>query len=245
MHLESFYVSPNDVHSDELILRDEEVHHLSRVLRKKKGDIVWVVDGEGKAYEVQILYISRNEAHGKIVKTRRRIREPVAAVTLAQGVLKGERFDWLVEKVTEIGVKKIIPFFSETSETTAGPQKLTRWKRLALAAMKQSGRSILPEITPVKKYTQVLALGTVCPHRFIAHSGSGSTPLTISRDSRSIMTQKAFIIAGPEGGFTEDEIEQAKEQSFQPVTLGPRRLRAETAGIVLSTLVLSQLGEME
>jgi 16S rRNA (uracil1498-N3)-methyltransferase len=245
MHWESFYVNPEDVHGDELIISGEEHHHLSRVLRKKKGDLVWAVDGEGSAYKVKILYSAKNEARGKIVQTRRRIGEPVAEVSLAQGVLKGEKFDWLVEKTTELGIAKIIPFLSENSSTLAGPQKIARWKRVALAAMKQSGRSILPEITPAKSFNQVLAMGSNCHHRFIAHPGPGSLPLNIPKDTRPIVTPKALLIVGPEGGFTPEEIQKAKEHSFPSITLGSRRLRAETAGIVLSALLLSQLGELE
>lgn len=245
MHWESFYVNPKDVQGNELLFKEEEVHHLSRTLRKKKGDLVWAVDGEGTAYEVKILYIAKNEARGKIVKTRRRIGEPVAEVSLAQGILKGEKFDWLVEKATEIGVRRIIPLVCETSVTVAGPQKLARWKRVALAAMKQSGRSVLPEITPAKELKQVLSLGANCHYRLVAHTGPESIPFNISRDSRPLVTPKALLIVGPEGGFTEEEIDQAKENGFQPITLGPRRLRGETSGIVLLTLLLSKLGELE
>lgn len=245
MHWESFYVNPKDVRGNELIFKNEEVHHLSRTLRKKRGDRIWAVDGEGSAYEVELLYIAKNEARGKIVKTRRRIGEPVAEVSLAQAVLKGDKFDWLVEKATEIGVRRIIPFLCTTSVTVAGPQKHARWKRTALAAMKQSGRSILPEITPVKEFHQVLALGVNCHYRLVAYTSPESTPFHIPKDSRRAVTPKAILIVGPEGGLTEEEIEQAVEHSFQTISLGPRRLRAETAGIVLSTLVLSRLGELE
>ena len=245
MHWESFYIKPKYVQGNELTFPEEEAHHLSRVLRKKKGDIVWVVDGEGTAYEVEILYITRNDARGRIIHTRRRIGEPVAEVTLAQGILKGERYEWLVEKATEIGVRRIIPFNSENSATVAGPQKLARWKRVAVAAMKQSGRSILPEIVPSKTFKQVITMGADCHHRLIAHAGPKSVALRIPENTRPIVTPKALLITGPEGGFTEEEVNEATEHGFQSITLGPRRLRAETAGIILSTLLLSHLGEFE
>ena len=245
MHWECFYVNPKRVRAGDLVFEQDEAHHLFRVLRKKKGDVVWAVDGEGGAYEVKLVSVSGTRAIGKIIKTRRRFREPVAEVTLAQGVLKGDRFDWLVEKTTEIGIRKIIPMLTETSETVAGPQKLARWKRVALAALKQSGRSILPEITPAKNLKQVLALGATCHYRFIAHSGPGSSPMRIARENHPLTTSRAFIIVGPEGGFTEKEIQQARDNGFKVITLGPRRLRAETSGILLTALVLSQMGELE
>lgn len=244
MHQESFYVNPKYVFGNEVLISGDEAHHLSRVLRKKTDDVVWAVDGEGTAFEVQIIHISRDEARGKILQKRRRLGEPVSDVTLAQGILKGERFDWLVEKATEIGVRRIIPLLSENTEITATPQKLARWKRVAVGAMKQSGRSILPEITQAKTFDDVLSLAAECHHRLIAHPGPGSTPLKLPRETGPKITPKALIIVGAEGGFTQEEVEQSREHGFRPVTLGQRRLRAETAGIVLSTLMLFQLGEL-
>ena len=245
MHWESFFVHPKNVHGSELILSEDETHHLSRVLRKKKGDIIWVVDGEGTGYEVKILHIEKNGVRGKIIRTRRRTGEPVAEVSLAQGVLKGERFDWLVEKVTEIGVRKIIPFISKNAVTVVGPQKIARWKRIAMASMKQSGRSILPDITSAMTFNQVMSLGSNCKYRLIAHSSLESSSINSIENKHQIAKQKVLLVVGPEGGFNQEEIEQAIEHGFRPVTLGPRRLRAETAGIVLSSLILSKLGELE
>ncbi len=245
MHWESFYVNPQDVQGDELVLSEEETNHLTRVIRKKKEDLVWVVDGEGTAYQVTILQIVRNRAYGKIIGTRRRTGESVAEVTLAQGILKGERFDWLVEKVTEIGVRRIIPFTSENSVTVAGPPKVARWKRIALASMKQAGRSILPEITSQKTFNQIMGLGSGCHYRFIAHPSPESLSIDSIEKRDQVRTWKVLLVVGSEGGFTKEEMKQALDHGFRPVTLGPRRLRAETAGIVFSSLVLSKLGELE
>ncbi len=245
MHRENFYVNPKRVRGNEVVLSEDETHHLSRVLRKKKGDIIWVVDGEGTGYEVEIVRVETNGAHCKILKTRRRIGEPVAEIHLAQGVLKGERFDWLVEKVTEIGIRKIIPFTSENAVTVGGPQKIARWRRIAMAAMKQSGRSILPEITSAMTFNQVISLGSNCSYRLIAHIGPESVSVGSIEGKHHISTQRALLIVGPEGGFSKEEIVQAVGHGFQPVTLGPRRFRAETAGIVISSLILSKLGELE
>ncbi len=245
MHRTNFFVDPKNVCGNELVLSEEETHHLSRVLRKKKGDIVWVVDGEGTGYEVEISRIETNGARCKILKTRRRIGEPVSEIHLAQSILKGERFDWLVEKVTEIGIRRIIPFTCENAVTVGGPQKIVRWRRIAMAAMKQSGRSILPEITSAMTFNQVVSLGSNCNYRFIAHVGPESVSVGTIESEHPITMQKAMLVVGPEGGFSKEEIGKAVEYGFQPVTLGPRRFRAETAGIVLSTLILSKLGELE
>jgi 16S rRNA (uracil1498-N3)-methyltransferase len=246
MHWESYYVKPENVSESELLLVGEEVHHLVRVVRKQKGDLIWAVDGLGAAYQVSVVSISNSEVWGRIIKTRRRIGEPVAEVILAQGILKGDRFDFLVEKATEIGVRKIMPFISKNSVATAGSQKIIRWRRVALAAMKQSGRSWLPEITEPVSLDRVLVMGSNCHKRYIAHPVTGSSPTPFPPDRKSSRTaQKVMIAVGPAGGFSDNEIEEALDQGFKTVGLGPRRLRSETAGIVLCTLVLSQLGELE
>jgi len=244
MHWVSFYVDPKHVSKDELLFSEDETHHLGKVRRKKKGENIWAIDGKGSAYEVQIMSIEKNRARAKIIQTRRLIGEPVTEVTLAQSLLKGERFDWLIEKATEIGIRRIIPIHCEHSETIAAPQKYARWKRVAMAAMKQSGRCILPEITIARSFHEILPLGSDCHHRLIAHATQGSTPLTISKRAGPITKPKAILLIGPEGGFTDHEIEQSQEHGFRPISLGSRRLRSETAGIVLSTLLLSQLGEL-
>ena len=159
MYWESFYVHPKDIQEHELSIRGKELHHLARVKRKKKGDTLWAVDGKGGSYRIKILYIAKNEARCQILQTRRRLHEPVAEITLAQTVMKGERFDWLVEKTTEIGIHRIIPLISHNMVQGFGNQKINRWRRVALSAMKQSGRSILPEVTEPKTLSQVLLLG--------------------------------------------------------------------------------------
>jgi len=135
---------------------------------------------------------------------------------------------------------------SEKTIVKPGKNKKTRWTNIARSAMKQCGRSILPEITKPLSLNKVLSRGIDCNFRFIAHANKDSKALQhylCSKDS--ISNKKVLIVVGPEGGFTEEELKLAEEQGFKKISLGPRRLRAETAGIVLSTLVLSQLGELE
>lgn len=241
-HYESFYVSPHHVTENKIVLADEEVHHLARVKRHKIGDIIWAVDGMGVMYEAELVFVSKTRAEGRIIRIRRRVGEPVMELTLAQAMIKGERFDWLVEKSVEIGVHRLIPLITEKTMVRAGSGKLERWSRIALGAMKQCGRSRLTEITEPKILKQVCALGADCSFRFIAHAGC-SRPVEISR-SAGLLPIKGICLVGPEGGFTDGEIGMAEDNGFMPVSLGPRRLRSETAGIVLSSIILSQSGEL-
>ena len=238
---DTYYVSPRNVRKDHVVLTDDEVHHLSRVKRHKKGDHVWAVDGEGGAYEIELTEISVTRALGMIRQTRRRVGESLSELTLAQAMIKSDRFEWVIEKCVEIGVHRIIPLITENTIVKAGSGKHARWTRIALGAMKQSGRSMLPEICEPRDFKKALSMGTECATRLIAHVGPGSRPIKVGNsDKRS----KGIALVGPEGGFTDEEIELATEHQFIPVLLGPRRLRAETAGIVISTIILSAWGEL-
>ncbi len=245
MHWESFFTEPKYISNKELVISGNEAHHLSRVMRKKQGDIIWVVDGEGGAYEVEILEKQKKKIRCGILHKRRRIGEPVAFLTLAQGVIKGERFELLIQKAVEIGVSRIIPMISERTIVKPGKNKKSRWTNIARSAMKQCGRSILPEITDPLPLKKVLSQGIDCSFRFIAHAHKNSKSLQhYFTDSKDLSHNKALIVVGPEGGFTEEEVTVAEEQGFTKISLGSRRLRSETAGIVLTTLVLSHLGEL-
>lgn len=241
MRFESYYVHPESVADNHLSIRGDEFHHLSHVKRKNIGDLIRVVDGCGNAYESEIIGITKSEAQCKILENHFRMGEPDISLTVIQGMLKGGRFDWFVEKATEIGVNRIIPLTCERAVPSPGDQRLRRWRRIALSAMKQCGRSVLPEVTEPMALEETLAFAVEIPIRLIAHPGDSSQPLSIAPETGA----KIAILIGPEGGFTDEEIALSLERGFTPVSLGPRRLRAETAGIVFSTMVMAQMKELE
>lgn len=241
-HLELFYVDPKDVKDNEVIIKGVEFIHLTRVLRKQKGDWAWATDGLGGQYEFQITGVEKDHAIGRILKTKRMSREPAVELTLAQAILKGERFEFVIEKGTEIGVRRFIPLITKRGIATQTPPKRTRWQRIALAAMKQSGRSILPEVTQAMDVREALCFLEKAELKLIAHEKGGKNLRDMVASERRI-TSVALLI-GPEGGFTQKEVQHAQEAGFQTLSLGPRRLRSETAGIVAVTLVLGILGEL-
>jgi 16S rRNA (uracil1498-N3)-methyltransferase len=232
-HWEGHYCPPESISGSEIRFPAEEVRHLVFVLRKKKGDRVWAVDGLGGAYEIELVRVSKKEAVGKILRTERNIGESPIAVTLAAGVLKGERFDWLVEKATELGVRRIVPFISEGSVARPNARRVQRWRNIALAAMKQSGRSVLPEITNVLTFKEVIGLSRQYEIRIAAHPCPESVVMKEMCDKSPQPVKSVLLLVGPEGGFVQKEIDLLKDRSFNFVSLGPRRLRAETAGVVL------------
>jgi 16S rRNA (uracil1498-N3)-methyltransferase len=231
-HWEGFYVPPERIHGDEVTFPPEEVRHLVFVLRKTRGDRVRAVDGKGTVHEVELVSLTRKEAKGRILRSERRTGESACEVTLATGVLKGERFDWLVEKAVELGVRSIVPFLSEGTLIKPNAPRVRRWRNLAIAAMKQSGRSVLPDVDEFRNLEYVMKGASSHDLRLAAHPGEGSVTMPEIFRSLPHPPKSALLLVGPEGGFAQSEISLLKENDFIFVTLGPRRLRAETAGMV-------------
>lgn len=247
MQFESYYIPPESVSGDTLTITGDELHHLSRVKRKRSGEQIRAVDGVGNTYEAEILSISKQEAVCRILSTQRRQGEALTHITIAQSLIKGERFEWFLEKATEIGVSEIIPMTTERTIIKGNDKKLTRWRRIVLSAMKQCGRSVLPDMNEILPFKKVIALGADCSMRFIADAEADDVqPITEAASvPQTGIKSKALVLIGPEGGFSREEISLAVENGFKPVSLGPRRLRAETAGIVSATLILSKTGDLE
>jgi 16S rRNA (uracil1498-N3)-methyltransferase len=236
--MDYFYCSPQRISTDTITIDGDEFAHMTHVMRKVVGDAIRVVDGRGRAYDVTITAINKKIARGTILRSYEMLHEPKVFCTLAVGVLKNpSKFDFLIEKVTELGVSEIIPM--RTERTIPSHARIDRWQKLALAAMKQSGRSYLPTVRDLSTFEEILEESDVSDDalKLVAHEQPGNTPetvLTILRRSY----RRAIILVGPEGGFTEKEFEEARRHGFVHLSLGPRRLRTETAAIVVTSLLL-------
>ena len=230
---ELFYVRPDGLTGDELAFDPEESRHIAASLRKSKGQMIWATDGKGTRFEAEITSV-KNGVRARIINRIEIADKPQIDFTLAQAVIKGERFDWLVEKAVELGVRRIIPFTSRFTVAT-GADRTTRWRRVALAAMKQSQRLILPEIASVVSFEDMLSLSASFPKRLLAHADSNHS----IREVLGTEPTSVFGLVGPEGGFSEEEIEQTLDAGFVAVKLSYARLRAETAGLVLTAMVMN------
>lgn len=225
-----FFVRPQDVYADHLVLRDDESQHCVKVLRKTPGDRFYAIDGLGHEFTVALEHSDKTSAHCRILSTANKPRELGFEISLVQALIKKDHFDLVVEKVTELGVHRIIPVKTRRSLPEAGHTKIERWHKIALTAMKQSRRSLMPEITPVSDLNSVLRGYADRPVQKIFLHESSEQPL----DASGINFAKAcdtIIVVGPEGGFTDEEAAMAAEYGFQSFSLGLRRLRAETASI--------------
>lgn len=256
---EYFYAPPECVSERQIIITGEEARHVAKVLRHKKGDMITIVDGQGGEYMCSIAAATEHTVTANIVNKLRKSHEPIARVTLAQAVPKGQRMDFAIEKGTELGLYAIVPLITRNSVVRSnesdrqlpplpdeeGPgHKTARWQRIAAAAMKQSLRSVLPQIGQPEDFKDLMQRHKEFELILLADEGQQKISVASVFKGLAKMPRTVLCLAGPEGGFTEAERELSQKCNAHIVTLGPRRLRAETAGIVLSTLVLAQLGEL-
>ncbi|MDZ7331709.1 MAG: 16S rRNA (uracil(1498)-N(3))-methyltransferase [candidate division KSB1 bacterium] len=246
-HREIFYTPPENVTEERLRIEGEELVHLTRAVRKKVRDVIEVVDGQGNCYTAVLTQITTRGAEAEIQKRSRFLGEPNFHLTLAQAVPKGSRFDWVIEKGTELGVAVFIPLLCQHSVIEPAGNRQHRWKKIAIAAMKQSARSVLPEIRSPQPFHDVVRSTGMMQQGFIAESGAGAkglTQLVQELRARSIPLQSAIVLIGPEGGFSNEELNFARENGYLRFSLGPRRLRTETAGLVASAILMELAGEL-
>jgi 16S rRNA (uracil1498-N3)-methyltransferase len=240
----NFYTTPNKIGDETLTIDGDEARHILSVLRHGAGDQIDVVDGRGTKYRVMIEEVSRDFLQGRILSRASMANEPACQITLAQAICRKERMDFLVEKATEIGVWSIIPIVTERNlvkvdDPSREKAKIERWRRVAIAAMKQSLRSVLPEIHDVTPFDQLLPQ---------IHDYDLSLIASLDKDAKNIREcdqlkikpDKVLLIVGPEAGLTDEELSKAVALGAIPVSLGPRRLRTETAGMVFLSSVLHE-----
>lgn len=229
-----FYTSPDLIRDGMAAIKGEEFAHLVHVMRKKTGDGIRVVDGKGTAYDVVLDDLKNKTAYGTIVKILPNHHEPAVDVFVAAGILKNpSRFDFLVEKIVELGVAGIYPM--TTQRTIPNHARSDRWQKLSLAAMKQSCRSRLPHVHTLCSLPEILTHAAEFDLRIIAHGGFAVSEHSGIAGAGHL--KKVLILIGPEGGFTEEEVARCLDGGFRPLSLGIRRLRTETAAIAAMTLI--------
>jgi 16S rRNA (uracil1498-N3)-methyltransferase len=239
----SFWVDSDQILGSQLILRGDEAHHLHRVRRQGVGDVIDVIDGEGHLYSVRLVDIGRDRAVGEILSCVEEAGESPVRLVLAPVLLKGQRFDWVVEKVTEVGVAAIWPVLSERGVARAKSDgKVERWQRIVRAAVKQCGRSRCPELASAASFAAVVEeLVETCDVVFM---GALEQERKEKLDWSGVEQPRTVgLLVGPEGGFSTQEIENARRRGVRIFAWGERVLRADTASVVLSGLLLSECAQ--
>lgn len=219
---------------------EDEARHVHTVLRGAEGDEMTVVDGEGGWYRAEIDHLSSDQVVGTIKERRENVGEPRGHVTVALGILKKRsRFETFVEKAVELGVRRIVPL--QTRRTERESIREGRLRSLMVAAMKQCRRSWLPELAAPQSPETLLAEASA-ERTLVCHAGEEAVPIQQAVAERE-RGASAVVLVGPEGGFAPSEVDAAVAAGGTPVSLGGRRLRAETAALVALHSVVAAQGE--
>jgi len=241
-----FFVRAENIHDSNITVTGEDVDHIRKVLRLGPGDQITLCDGAGTDYLVRIERDEPGRIYTSIVHTEKNITEPPLDVTLFQGIPKSDKMDFIVQKTVELGVKRIVPVMTgRTVVRFSGSKdmesKVKRWQRISLEAAKQCNRGIVPMITNPMSFEEALHISAEADFAIIPYEKEKGNSLKRLIGS-GFKTAAVFI--GPEGGFTNEEIERALLHHVKPVTLGPRTLRTETAGIAVLSILMYELGDI-
>lgn len=220
-------------------LPEAQAHYIARVLRLNAGDAVQLFDGSGVEYRGTLREVGKKGVTAELHERQDGLAEPALRIHLGQGMSRGERMDWAIQKATELGVAELTPLLTERCEVRLNEERadkrLAHWRQVAISACEQCGRSVLPVIHPPLALSDWLAR-TEAELRLVLHPVA--RPLSTHTSPQSL----AFLI-GPEGGLADAEIAQAEALGFQTARLGPRVLRTETAPVVALSVAQQLWGD--
>jgi 16S rRNA (uracil1498-N3)-methyltransferase len=243
-----FFVEKIDPENGVFVIPEKEAKHMVKVLRMKQGDRFILMDRKGNRFESVIEDASRYEVHARIIKELPKPSSSAVSINICQAVLKPRMMDYMIEKTSELGVSRIMTFYSERTIIKLGENKtsnkIRHWEEISLSASKQSGRVKPAEISaPVQLHDLIRSAKEAEGLTVVLWEGeniTGLKELIRSQEPSSIFTG----IVGPEGGFTGKEIVQLRDSGIIPVSIGSRILRAETAAIALTTIIQYEWGDL-
>ena len=237
-----FHALPGAFNDQTVTLGVDEARHLRDVLRLKAGDEVYVFDGRGREFRCSVVNMSRHAAQLNIeAEVEPAKPESQLQLNLCVALLKGEKFDLVVQKATELGVSKLTPLITRYADIhlrdeSDATKRVSRWQRIALEAAKQSGRAFVPEISAPVAFDSVAVEGLGV--MFSERDGEGLESLIEHAPTH------VTALVGSEGGWSDEEIESARARDFHVITLGGRILRAETAAITVAVLLQYLFGDL-
>lgn len=246
-----FFVLPEQIEDKTISIKGEDLKHIKDVLRLAKKDRVEVVS-EGVVYLSEIHDITNNEVLVKIIDSKKGKSEPPIDIYLYQGLPKSSKMDFIVQKATEIGVKKIFPIITNRTvvkikNKKKEKNKVDRWNKICEESSKQSKRDFIPEVNSIIDFKEMITLlreeiskdenCILVPYEMEENKG-------IKNIVNDKSNKKIHLVIGPEGGFEEKEIEELEKIGGEIISLGPRILRTETAGLVAMTIIMYEFGDM-
>jgi len=246
-----FFVSKDSFHGDKVLLGKDHAHQIRSVLRMSAGDHIIILDNQGSEYDVVLTSVRHDEVIGEVAQKRQAAGEPSVQITLFQSILTRDKFEFVLQKCTEVGVTSFVPIITERSlvrETAIKPEKLDRWQRIITEAAEQSHRGRIPDLSPPVSFEMAIQKLSEFERCLIAcEPAEGRQHVTLRQalqTDKQTVPGSIAILVGPEGGWTLQEVVAAKESGAIPITLGPRILRTETAAIVASALILYELARI-
>ncbi len=244
MSINRIYIEATINVGDQIVVRGDRAHYISRVLRRRPGDMLILFDGSGAEFPAVIRSLARDRVDVSTTDRIERSAESPLAVTLLQGISRGERMDYVIQKATEVGVTRIVPVRTEFSvvrlDEKRAAKRLLHWRSVAASACEQCGRNRLPEIGLPGSLPALLG-------DFRQHAG---TKLILRPDadetlgSAKIDDNEVTVLIGPEGGFSDTEYENAEAAGFSAVRCGPRILRTETAAVAALAALQALYGDL-
>lgn len=223
------FFTPDPLAVGEFVLTGPEAHHLATVRRFEAGDRVTLFNGNGFEYAAEIVAVAKKQVVLTILAEEQPERELPFALEIAAAMPKGDRGDFLIEKLVELGVTRFTPLETTRTIVVPKPARIENLQQAVIEASKQCGRNVLMRIEPVTKWPAFLARADLPGSRLILATGSTMPISAVNRD--------VVLAVGPEGGWEPQEIEMAEQAGWQRTSLGPRVLRVETAAIAGATAI--------
>jgi len=225
--------------ADNIIIDGEEFRHAVNVLRIKDGEEISICNGEGKEFLAKVDKINKKDMEISLCEELKNECEPKNKLTVVCGYLKGDKTELVVQKAVELGVYEIVVFSSEYSSAYMNENKLSRLNKVALEACKQCGRAYVPKVKYAENFTEAITYNTCAKNKLFACEFASCSEVDIGN-----LSGETVVVVGSEGGFSKAEYEKAKELGYSTVYLGKRILRAETASIALTAIIMNGLKEL-
>lgn len=237
-----FYVKKEDIIDSQISITGSDVNHIKNVLRLERGDWIIACDGDGTDYISKIADINSNLVTLAVKKIQDTDTELKTKLVLFQGLPKGDKMEFIIQKTVELGVSEIVPVLTKRcvvklNESKAA-RKQERWQAIAKAAAEQSGRGIIPKVWSVVTLEKAFDIASSLEYNMIPYELQDDIDSSRKIVSEACRKKSAGIFIGPEGGFEKEEITQAVNRGFYPVTLGKRILRTETAGMAFISILM-------
>ena len=237
-----FFVEPNQIGEESIVIVGKDVNHIKNVLRMKIGETILISDGSDKEYICSVEKIADDEITAKIEDINGKTRELPIKVTLFQALPKGDKMETIIQKMVELGAYQIVPMSTKRCvvklDAKKAANKVKRWNAIAESAAKQSKRGIIPKVLQPVSFSRALEMATNMDMILIPYEEAENMDITRDIVSKIKKGMSVGIFIGPEGGFAPEEVLEAAEYGAKQITLGKRILRTETAGMTIMSVIM-------